>query len=251
MSHEGIDVRGSQAQRIRRLATRHVAVAEIARRLALRPAEVRRVLARSSKRGAPRKREASVTLSFVTTPEVAAAIRAAAVAREAPVSAVLDELVRAALARRETRGRAKKAVPASCAPASARVARAPGGRAPTTAGDAPEAVRKLLKSYDPNALDWENTGHRYEVVVAVLTRGNDEAKAWLLSVLPRREVRELVRQYHGAGCAEPDRALLRRLLRLSRADIPVRAYVGFGDRAGALMNACPDSYASESPISKR
>lgn len=101
-----------------------------------------------------------------------------------------------------------------------------GGKAPVTAADAPEAVRKLLKSYDPNALLWSDAGHRYEVVLAVLTRGGDEAKAWLWSVMSREQVRELVRQYQGAGCAEPDRVRLRRLLHLSTLEVPVRPYVG-------------------------
>ena len=100
--------------------------------------------------------------------------------------------------------------------------------APQTAADAPEPVKKLLKSYDPKALRWRVPGHRYEIVVAVLTRGNDQAKQWLWSVLSLSEVRELVRKYRGAGCAEPDRALLRQQLALTDADIPSRPYLGLG-----------------------
>jgi len=37
------------------------------------------------------------------------------------------------------------------------------------------------------------------VVVAILTRGSREAKAWLWSVLARDEVRKLVRHYRGAS----------------------------------------------------
>lgn len=210
----------SQAQRIRQQAARGVPVPEIARQLELRPAEVRRVLARSSKRGAPRKREASATLSLVTTAEVATQIRAAASSRGIAVSAVLDELVRAALpSLRPAQGRRATS-------SSWRARSGSEGKAPLTTADAPEAVRKLLKSYDPKALQWTDAGHRYEVVLAILTRGGDEAKAWLWSVLSRAEVRELVRRYRGAGCAEPDRAKLRRLLGLSTVDVPVRPYVG-------------------------
>jgi hypothetical protein len=65
-------------------------------------------------------------------------------------------------------------------------------------------------------------------VVAVLTRGNDEAKKWLWSVVSLREVCALVRKFRGAGCAEPERSLLRQELRLSVADIPARPYLGLG-----------------------
>ncbi|MDP9003078.1 MAG: hypothetical protein M3O46_23555 [Myxococcota bacterium] len=98
-----------------------------------------------------------------------------------------------------------------------------------TAADAPQSVRKLLKSYDARQLRWSVRGHRYEIVVAILTRGNEEAKRWLWTVLSRDQVRELVRKYRGAGCAEPARSLLRRELKLSKVDVPTRPYVGFGD----------------------
>jgi hypothetical protein len=100
-----------------------------------------------------------------------------------------------------------------------------------TAADAPEAVRKLLKSYDPKALRWGTPSHRYEIVVTILTRGNREAKRWLWSVLSREEVRALVRTYRGAGCAEPARRLLRRQLKLTKRDVPSRPYAGLGDGA--------------------
>ena len=96
-----------------------------------------------------------------------------------------------------------------------------------TSADAPEAVRKLLKSYELKELRWAVRGHRYEIVVAVLTRGNDKAKRWLRSVLPLSELRALVRKYRGAGCAEPDRALLRKQLHLTEDEIPPRPYLGF------------------------
>src|ERR1700730_15494817 len=87
----------NQARRIRQLAARQLAPEAIAAQLKLRPAVVRRVLGRSARRGAPRKRVASTTLSLVTTPDVAKAIRATAAARGMPVSSVLEEIVRKAL----------------------------------------------------------------------------------------------------------------------------------------------------------
>src|SRR3954471_13557974 len=39
-----------------------------------------------------------------------------------------------------------------------------------TAEDAPEAVRRLLKSYRPSALKWSDPDHRYVVVREVLLR---------------------------------------------------------------------------------
>lgn len=191
-----------EADRIRRLAARSLDADAIAAKLKLRPAIVRRVLGRSSKRGSPRKRGASQTLSFATSPEVAAQVRAIAAKRCVAVSAVLDEMVRAGL--RGTRGVV----------------------APETAADAPEDVRKLLRSYEPSELQWRNADHRHVIVTTILTRGNEAAKAWLWQVLPIGEVRELVRQYGGAGCAEPERVLLREQLGLTTADIPARAFLG-------------------------
>lgn len=98
-----------------------------------------------------------------------------------------------------------------------------------SAEDAPESVVRLLKSYDPGALLWAERDHRHLIVVAILTRGNDEAKEWLWSVLSREEVRELVREYRGACCAEPERVLLRQQLALTTADIPTRPFIGFGE----------------------
>lgn len=97
-----------------------------------------------------------------------------------------------------------------------------------TAADAPESVRKLLKSYDPKKLRWRVPNDRHEIVVTILTRGNAHAKRWLWTVSSRSDVRELVREYRGAGCAEPDRALLRKQLDLTTTDIPTRPYLGFG-----------------------
>jgi len=101
-----------------------------------------------------------------------------------------------------------------------------GGVALRTAADAPESVQKLLKSYHLDDIRWEEKNDRHVIVVAILTRGDSAAKRWLWSVLSRSDVRDLVREYGGAGCAEPDRALLRRQLRLTTADIPKRAYLG-------------------------
>jgi hypothetical protein len=64
--------------------------------------------------------------------------------------------------------------------------------APVSVEDTPESVVRLLKSYDPARLLWAERDHRHLIVVAVLTRGNEQAKAWLWSVLTREEVRELV-----------------------------------------------------------
>ena len=165
---------------------------------------------------APRKRATTVTLSLVTTSDVASEIRGRAAARDVPVSTVLEELVLGAL-RHGARSRVSARAAATL-------------RAPRSAADAPEAVRKLFKSYDPSALHWDTPGHQHEIVVAILTRGNADAKRWLWKVMSHEEARELVRLHRGAGSAEPERAVLRRELGLSEADLPRRAYLGFGDR---------------------
>ncbi len=231
------------SERIRRLAARKVEPDEIAIRLKLRPALVRRVLARSAKRGAPRTRGAGTTLSFATSPETAAELRVIAAERGVSLSQLIDQAVQAALTGIDSRlvrprprkgsvktsrgrqssgpRRAHEAGPDAARPRRARVA-------PTTAADAPESVRRLLKSYDLDAIRWNEKNDRHVIVVAILTRGDSAAKRWLWSVLSRSEVRDLVRQYGGAGCAEPDRVLLRKQLRLTTADIPKRAYLGLG-----------------------
>ena len=85
-----------------------------------------------------------------------------------------------------------------------------------------------MKSYVLENVHWDEKNDRHVIVVAILTRGERTAKQWLWSVLSRQEVRELVREYGGAGCAEPERALLRKQLRLTTDDLPQRPYLGLG-----------------------
>lgn len=96
-----------------------------------------------------------------------------------------------------------------------------------TAADAPEAVRRLLKSYDPARLRWQTPNDRYAIVRAILVNGDSEARTWLRSRLADGEVRELVRSFGGAGCNEPERARLRAELGLTTTHIPQRDYLGF------------------------
>jgi hypothetical protein len=212
------------------LAARNLEPEEIAVRLKLRPAIVRRVLGRSAKRGPPRNRDVGATLSFATTPEIAAKVRVEAGNRGVPVSIVLDGMVRESLRRNERIAATGDAGGDSSKRPDPRPLPVPVGNsaAPMTAADAPESVVKLLTSYDPKELRWRVTDHRHLIVVATLTRGNTEAKDWLWSVLSHDEVRDLVRQYAGAGCAEPDRVQLREQLDLTTTDIPTRAYLGMG-----------------------
>lgn len=148
-------------------------------------------------------------------------VRSKAAARGVPVSSVIDELVQNALQHEKSSSKSRERRP--------RTARASAKKAIVTAADAPESVRQLLKSYDPKALKWRVRNDRYAVVVAILTRGGDEAKQWLGSVLSQSEVRALVREYRGSGCAEPDRVKLREQLQLTTTDIPTRPYIGFGN----------------------
>jgi len=233
------------ADRIRRLAARDIELAEIASRLKLRPAVVRRVLGRPSKPGPRGTRGANTTLSFATSPETALRLRDRASERGVSLSHLIDQTVREALGEGDAAAVAKGARRAARKPSGARQssapARAPTPRrtsargpreAPTTAADTPECVRKLLKSYDPEELQWAELNDRHEIVVTILTRGDAPAKRWLSSVLSRSEVRNLVKEYRGAGCSEPDRALLRHLLRLTTTELPTRAYLGFGTEPG-------------------
>lgn len=99
-------------------------------------------------------------------------------------------------------------------------------RSIVTVPDAPETVRRLLKSYDPATLRWSKADDRYAVVREILVRGDEAANRWLRGVLSRDQVRELVRRYAGAGCNEPEREKLRKELRLGPEAIPVRPYMG-------------------------
>jgi hypothetical protein len=92
--------------------------------------------------------------------------------------------------------------------------------------DTPPAVRRLLKSYKPAALRWRVPDERYAIVREVLVRGNADAHAWLTQMMAPDELRELVRQYRGAGCSEPERQALRDRFGLTTADIPARDYLG-------------------------
>lgn len=100
-------------------------------------------------------------------------------------------------------------------------------RSVKSGADAPQSVRRLLKSYEPSDLDWSEPDHRYVIVREILLRGDEDAARWLRMVLNRNQVRALVRRYGGAGANEPDRERLRRELGLSVEEIPRRPYLGF------------------------
>jgi hypothetical protein len=116
-----------------------------------------------------------------------------------------------------TRAKASGTVVAIPRPRQSRVA---------TALDAPASVRRALERalerYDPAALVWADPDHRYVIVRESLIRGDRSAVRWLRSVLRPAEIRELVRRNRGSGCNETERQRLRKTLRLSSTDIPVR-----------------------------
>lgn len=127
--------------------------------------------------------------------------------------------------------RVRKSVAREHEPAESVAARGSRKKAPKTAADAPLSVRRLLKSYELEDVHWGEDDDRHVMVVAILTRGDAAAKRWLWSVASKDEVRELVRRYRGAGCAEPDREKLREQLDLSTVDIPTRPYLGMRGHA--------------------
>lgn len=90
-----------------------------------------------------------------------------------------------------------------------------------TAADAPSAVRRLLKTYDPKALRWVNRDDRHVIVREVLVRGDAVARRWLRRKLSRDEARELILEYGGAGSNEADRHILRKKLGVSVSDLPL------------------------------
>lgn len=88
----------------------------------------------------------------------------------------------------------------------------------------PIEVRRLLKSYSLDALDWTVAEDRHVIVVQILTRGDEAAEQWLWSQVTRDEVRALVRTFAGTGCDDEGRELLRRKLELSESDVPRRPF---------------------------
>jgi hypothetical protein len=118
----------------------------------------------------------------------------------------------------------------STSPAGARGGEAP-GRGVTRARarealELPAAVARLLRTYEVARLRWDEPSDRWAIVAEVLVRGDAEARQWLATRLDREGVRELVRQFRGAGLAEPERARLRAELGLDENDLPVRAFLG-------------------------
>jgi hypothetical protein len=96
-----------------------------------------------------------------------------------------------------------------------------------TAADAPIAVQRLMKTYDPGSLRWANRNDRYAIVREILVRGDASARRWLRRKISQNEIRELIIEYRGAGSNEPDRQILRKKLSLTTDDIPVRPHLGF------------------------
>lgn len=93
--------------------------------------------------------------------------------------------------------------------------------------DLPLSVLQLIKSYDVASLRWERIEDRYAIVREILDRGSREARGWLDGQLSREEVRELLREFRGAGFDEPGRAKLRAEYGLTTDDLPPRAYVAW------------------------
>jgi hypothetical protein len=93
-----------------------------------------------------------------------------------------------------------------------------------TAKDAPGAVQRALRNCNPAALIWADPGHRYMIAWQVMVRGAPAAVKWLRNLLRPKDIRDLVRRNRGFGCTEPEREKLRKKLRLSANEIPVRPY---------------------------
>lgn len=91
----------------------------------------------------------------------------------------------------------------------------------------PLAVAQLLKTYDVAKLNWMNDDDRYAIVREIVRRGSRPARTWLNGMLSESGVRELLRQYAGAGFNEPERKLLRKRYLLTKQDVPERAFLGF------------------------
>lgn len=93
-----------------------------------------------------------------------------------------------------------------------------------TGEDAPGAVKRALRNCKPAELVWADPAHRYMIAWQVMVRGAPAAVKWLRNLLRPKDIRELVARHRGVGCTEPEREKLRKRLRLTPSEIPVRPY---------------------------
>jgi hypothetical protein len=133
---------------------------------------------------------------------------------------------RTEIARTAGRARAAALTPAQRSELAHLAAVARWSRRPrvATAKDAPGAVQRALRNCNPAALVWADPGHRYMIAWQVMVRGAPTAVKWLRNLLRPKDIRDLVRRHRGVGCTEPEREKLRKKLRLTPAEIPVRPY---------------------------
>lgn len=133
---------------------------------------------------------------------------------------------RSEIARAAGRARAAKLTPAERSELAHLAAVARWSQRPrvATAKDAPGAVRRALRNCNPAELVWADPGHRYMVAWQVMVRGAPAAVKWLRKLLRPKDIRELVARHRGVGCTEPEREKLRKRLRLSPTEIPIRPY---------------------------
>jgi hypothetical protein len=75
----------------------------------------------------------------------------------------------------------------------------------------------------PTALRRDNDADRHAVVVAIVLRGDADARQWFARRISPMEMRDLIGKFGGAGCNEPKRARLRREFNLTEERSPVAA----------------------------
>jgi len=133
---------------------------------------------------------------------------------------------RSEIARVAGQARAAKLSPAERSELAHQAAVARWSRRPrvATAKDAPGAVKRALRNCNPAELIWADPGHRYMIAWQVMVRGAPAAVKWLRNLLRPKDIRELVARHRGVGCTEPEREKLRKRLRLSPTEIPIRPY---------------------------
>jgi hypothetical protein len=81
-------------------------------------------------------------------------------------------------------------------------------------------ISRLLKSWDPAELSWDEPAHRWTVVAQVLLRGDAQARRWLDARLSRDEIRAMIIASGGAGLSAEVLPRLRQLFAIDETAMP-------------------------------
>lgn len=88
----------------------------------------------------------------------------------------------------------------------------------------PLCIERCLKSYDSDAMDWDDRVNRYTIIREIYTRGLPDAFTWLYEQMTFDEVRAFIASFHGNALAEAQRRRFRELFDLSLEELPTHPF---------------------------